>query len=69
MPKPSDYCNLPNSVKKLLRYNAWTPDEESMPGIYAKMKVEDLLKQVSKLRKKRVKQLNVLDELIELINK
>ncbi len=68
MKKPANYYDLPNSVKKLLRYNAMTPDEDHMPSIYAKMKVDDLLEQVTELRDKRAKQLKVLNTLIKTIN-
>ncbi len=68
MSKPTNYYDIPKSVQKLLRYNAMTPDEHYMPEKYAKMSVESLLKQVSKLRKKRAKQLKVLDEFIKIVN-
>ena len=68
MPKPANYYDLPNSVRKHLRYCAWTPDEHYMPEKYSKMSVEKLLEQVNELRDKRVKQLKTLDDFIEVVN-
>lgn len=67
MQKPSNYYDLPNSVRKLLRYNACTPDEEAMPRIYNKMTTKALLEQVTKLRDKRAKQLRILNDFIETV--